>query len=194
MYETQSTRMRLYNDQSERLYINADERERFFKGLEGEDAHIRAFCLTLFYTGCRVSEARELSFSSIQAKARLISIRSLKKRKHHIREVPVPQDLIDILDQLPRTQNQLIWSINGKKVKRLTAYRWVKGVMIKSNIEGKQACPKGLRHGYGIHAIRSGVQLNMLQKWMGHASISTTSIYATAVGREELEVADRMWN
>ena len=40
MYETQSTRMRLYNDQSERLYINADERERFLKGLEGEEVHI----------------------------------------------------------------------------------------------------------------------------------------------------------
>ena len=65
--------------------------------------------------------------------------------------------------------------------------------MSQANIYGPQACPKGLRHGYGIHAVRSGVQLHMLQKWMGHTSMSTTAIYANAVGSEELEIADRMW-
>lgn len=66
--------------------------------------------------------------------------------------------------------------------------------MHQANITGPQACPKGLRHGYGIHAVQSGVQLNMLQKWMGHASMSTTAIYANAVGEEELEIARRMWS
>jgi len=194
MYETPSTTMRLYNDKSERLYINADERMRFLEVLSSESDDIRAFCLTLFYTGCRLSEARELRFSSIQPKARLISFRSLKKRnQHHIREIPVPQELIDALDKLPRHLGQPIWTVDGHKVSRVTAYRWVKQVMNQADIHGAQACPKGLRHGYGIHAVRSGVQLNMLQKWMGHASISTTAVYANAVGREELEIADRMW-
>ncbi|QTN36237.1 tyrosine-type recombinase/integrase [Cognatishimia activa] len=194
MYETPSTRMRLYNDKSERLYINADERERFLEALNSESDDIRAFCLTLFYTGCRLSEARELRFSSIQPKARLISFRSLKKRnQHHIREIPVPQELIEALDKLPRHLGQPIWTVDGQKVSRVSAYRWVKRVMVKADIHGPQATAKGLRHGYGIHAVRSGVQLNMLQKWMGHASISTTAIYANAVGREELEIADRMW-
>jgi integrase len=194
MYATQSTTMRLYNDQSERLYINADERERFLEVLDSESDDIRAFCLTLFYTGCRLSEARELRFSSIQEKARLISFRSLKKRnQHHIREIPVPQDLIDALDTLPRNLGQAIWQVKEQKVSRVTAYRWIKHVMKQADIHGAHACPKGLRHGYGIHAVRSGVQLNMLQKWMGHSSIATTAIYATAVGAEELELADRMW-
>ena len=194
MYETPSTQMRLYNDKSERLYINADERTRFLEALSEESDDIRAFCLTLFYTGCRLSEARELRFSSIQPKARLISFRSLKKRnQHHIRETPVPQELIDALDKLPRKLGQPIWTVDGQKVSRVSAYRWVKRVMVKADIHGPQATAKGLRYGYGIHAVRSGVQLNMLQKWMGHASISTTAIYANAVGREELEIADRMW-
>ena len=33
----------------------------------------------------------------------------------------------------------------------------------------------------------------MVQKWMRRADISTTAIYANAVGREELELAGRMW-
>lgn len=66
--------------------------------------------------------------------------------------------------------------------------------MREAEITGPQASPKGIRHGYGIHAIKSGIQLNMLQKWMGHTSIKTTAIYANAVGVEELELAERMWN
>lgn len=33
------------------------------------------------------------------------------------------------------------------------------------------------------------VPLNMLRKWMGHASIETTAIYANAVGAEEQQIA-----
>jgi integrase len=33
----------------------------------------------------------------------------------------------------------------------------------------------------------------MLRKWMGHSSIETTAIYANAVGKEEMEIAGRMW-
>ena len=45
--------------------------------------------------------------------------------------------------------------------------------MATADVHGAQASPKGLRHGYGVHAVCSGVQLNMLRKWMGHASINT---------------------
>ena len=65
--------------------------------------------------------------------------------------------------------------------------------MKEAETTGPQATPKGLRHGYGIHAIQSGIQLNMAQKWMGHTSIKATAIYTNAVGREEMELAERMW-
>lgn len=60
-------------------------------------------------------------------------------------------------------------------------------------IEGPHRSPKGLRHGYGVHAISSGVPLNMLSKWMGHASLEVTAIYADALGAEEQGIAARMW-
>jgi integrase/recombinase XerD len=56
----------------------------------------------------------------------------------------------------------------------MTAYRRVLEVMEAAAIpDGPHRCPKGLRHGYGVHAISSGVPLNMLCKWMGHASAQT---------------------
>lgn len=59
--------------------------------------------------------------------------------------------------------------------------------------EGPHMTPKGLRHSFDIHAIRSGVPLNLVQRWLGHASMSTAAIYLEAMGDEEREVAARMW-
>jgi hypothetical protein len=64
---------------------------------------------------------------------------------------------------------------------------------MRAGIEGPQASPKGLRHGFGVQAVSSGVPLNMVQKWLGHAQLSTTAIYADAVGAEEKSIMDRMW-
>ena len=60
-------------------------------------------------------------------------------------------------------------------------------------VDGPHRSPKGLRHAYGINAIRTGVPLNMLQKWMGHAQLTTTAIYANASGKKEEELANKMW-
>ena len=52
---------------------------------------------------------------------------------------------------------------------------------------------KGLRHSFAVHALRCGVPLNLVQRWLGHANIATTTIYANVVGPEEREMAGRMW-
>ena len=59
---------------------------------------------------------------------------------------------------------------------------------------GPQATPKGLRHCFGVRAVNAGIPLNMVQKWLGHAQLSTTAIYADAVGAEEKAIAARMWS
>ncbi len=196
--------MRLYDQYNNRLYINPEERDRFIKAASQIDCDIRSFCLTLLYTGIRLSEARELTVAAVQLDSRLISVRCLKKRNRHVmREVPIPPALVESLEcvhgirtiqkNMVHAHTKFLWSYNGRPLARTTAYRWVKRVMDDAGIVGMQASPKGLRHGYGIHAIRSGIQLHMLKKWMGHASMNTTAIYATAIGKEELALADRMW-
>lgn len=65
--------------------------------------------------------------------------------------------------------------------------------MKAARISGPHATPKGLRHAFGIKAVVSNVPLNSLQKWLGHADLKTTSIYADAHGPEEKKIAERMW-
>ena len=38
------------------------------------------------------------------------------------------------------------------------------------------------RHTFAVKAIMSGVPLNVLQKWLGHASVFTTSVYTEITG------------
>ena len=60
--------------------------------------------------------------------------------------------------------------------------------------DGPHRCPKGLRHAYGIHATLKGIPVTQLQKWMGHAQLSTTSIYLDFQGEEAADLAARMWD
>jgi len=79
-------------------------------------------------------------------------------------------------------------------VSRVRSWHIVKRVMIEAGIpDGPHRSPKGLRHGFGVHAIVQGVPLSMLQRWLGHAQLSTTAVYAQAVGKEEQDIAARMW-
>ena len=65
----------------------------------------------------------------------------------------------------------------------------------EANIDGRgqSATAKGLRHGFGVAGVQSNVPLNMIQKWLGHANINTTTIYTDAVGEEERDLAARLW-
>jgi site-specific recombinase XerD len=65
--------------------------------------------------------------------------------------------------------------------------------MEQAGLSGTHASPKGLRHGFGVAAVSAGTPLNLVQKWLGHANLTTTAIYANAVGAEEKDIAKRMW-
>jgi len=66
--------------------------------------------------------------------------------------------------------------------------------MSEAGISGAHASPKGLRHGFGIRAASETRNPRLVQKWLGHRYLETTTIYMDAVGDEERELATRMWD
>ena len=40
------------------------------------------------------------------------------------------------------------------------------------------AHPHALRHSYAVHLLESGVEVNVIRGWLGHADLSTTNRYA----------------
>ncbi|MBB4000825.1 tyrosine-type recombinase/integrase [Aureimonas pseudogalii] len=186
----------LIDPDGHRLYLTASERAAFLAAAAKADREVRTFCEVLHTTGCRISEALALTMRRVDLDARVLVFETLKKRRAGVfRAVPVPAPLLDTLDLVhglrearKRPGDPLLWEWS-----RTTAWRDVKGVMRAAGIEGPQATPKGLRHGYGVAAIGAAVPLNMLSKWMGHAAIETTAIYANALGEEQRSIAERMW-
>ena len=69
----------------------------------------------------------------------------------------------------------------------------VKQTMQSAGVAPSLSMPKALRHAFGVGATQKNVPLNIIQKWMGHSRITTTAIYADAVGDEERRFAQRMW-
>ncbi|WP_394328445.1 tyrosine-type recombinase/integrase [Rhodobacter sp. 24-YEA-8] len=127
---------------------------------------------------------------NINASDGTIAVRSLKKRGAFIvREIPVPDHIINQLKSLSGAEDALLWTLS-----RSRAWWLIKAVMQDAKIgAGPHATPKGLRHAYGVHAIRSGIPITLVQRWLGHASLSTTAIYTHVLGHEEREIASRMW-
>lgn len=183
----------LYTSAGQRKYLTPAERARFLEAAYAcPRADLGTLCLTLAYTGCRISEALALTAGSIECDAGFIAIQSLKKRARTVvfREVPAPAELFGVLQKAHGLEDRSarLWPLS-----RGRAWLLVKGIMREAGIAGPHATPRGLRHSFGLHAIRSGMPLNLVQRWLGHASMHTTAIYLQAIGDEEREIAARMW-
>ena len=184
--------IQLFDAAGQRKYLTPGQRQQFLQSAEKAPGEVFTFCATLAHTGCRISEVLALTGSRVDISAGVIIVESLKKRRKGIfRAVPVPRDLLQTLDSVHDLRcvgDSRLWGWS-----RTTAWRRVKDVMKDASISGLYATPKGVRHGFGIKATTSDVPLNMTQKWMGHARLETTAIYANAVGPEERKIAERMW-
>jgi integrase/recombinase XerD len=152
----------------------------------------------LSLTGGRISEILALTPAAIDIESGVANITTLKRRKLGIvRQVPLPRPILFKLNRtfhLRRSQRdpdsayRRIWTWS-----RTTAWRRVKEVMKAANVSGTPAMPKGLRHGFGVNAFQSNVPPHLVQRWLGHASLRTTSIYGDVMGSEERAFAARMW-
>lgn len=197
--------MRLHDTLGNRLYLNAEERAAFLAAARRQPARDRTLCETLHWTGCRPSELLEITPARVDLSGGTIAIRSLKKRKDTsgatkvvYRSVPVPPEYLDTLNtahglrEAQRSRKRagaLIWPLS-----RVRVWQIVKRIMVEAGLpDAPHRSPKGLRHGFGINATVNGVPLHMVQKWMGHAQLGTTAIYADAVGKEEQDIAAKMW-
>ncbi len=50
----------------------------------------------------------------------------------------------------------------------------------------RRFAPHPLRHAHALELAREGVQLNVIQRQLGHANLGTTSIYLQGIDPEEI--------
>ena len=190
----------LYTPQRERKYINTFERNCFIKAAKESHPLTKTLCLTLMYTGCRISEALASTGTAVQPETGVMSFFTLKQRRKQlvVREIPIPEVLVAVIDEVHHLRQlqsnmhtaskTLLWPWS-----RTWAWMQIKAVMTEAGITGPQATCKGLRHGFCIHALLHDIPVTTVKKWAGHAHLSTTEIYTQLLGAEERMVAKRMW-
>jgi len=192
-------RFELFHTDGSRKYLTHAERHAFLEAAERFPRDVHTLCAVLAWTGCRVSEALALTADRVDVTDGTIRFESLKKRRRGVfRAVPVPQELLRMLmlaydvrvlqQRKDRGHGTRLWPWS-----RTTAWRHVHAVMDAAGIHSTQATTKGLCHGFGVAAVQASVPLNLVQRWLGHASLLTTAIYVDAVGAEERQIARRMW-
>ena len=144
----------------------------------------RAFLMTVYACGLRVSEARDLKTSDIDRARMQLRVRNGKGAKGRV--LPLSKRLLKELVDYWRAQRQakaghdspwlFLGERAGEPVSLSGAQKIYNCAVEKSGVRRKGGIHV-LRHSFATHLIESGVELPAVQQLMGHASLKTTAIY-----------------
>lgn len=178
----------LFTVDGQRKYLTEEETRRFLAAAGAhERGELRTLCLVLVHTGCRISEAFQLTTDRVDLSAKVITFRTLKQRgKTAYRSVPVPDSTLDALELVHRIRKAQNGKDGGFSTplwmwSRSQASFLIASVMKIAGISGPHASPKGLRHGFGVRAATQTRNPRLVQKWLGHRYLETTTIYRGGV-------------
>lgn len=140
----------------------------------------------LWSTGARISEALAVTPADLDTVAGTVTLPSLKRRRQTRRVIPVPGPylaaVLAVAVRRARAPHDRIWTWTRKH-----AWERIRAAMIAGSIERRRAHPHALRHGHAVHAVLAGVPLNIIQRQLGHASITTTAIYLRVTAQDVRE-------
>jgi integrase/recombinase XerD len=144
-------------------------------------------CLTTIYScGLRLQEGTHLQVADIDSARLMIHVRHGKGAKD--RYVPLPQRTLQLLRQYWVTHRNplLLFPAEGRnhidlaqstepisKSSVQDAFR----AALKDSRLNKRASVHTLRHSWATHLLEAGVNLRLIQEWLGHSSPATTSVY-----------------
>lgn len=170
--------------------------------LRGILAHVKTFhnhvyLSTVYSCGLRLDEGLHLEVSDIDSQRMMIHVHRGKGAKD--RYVPLPQSTLNLLRQYWRTHRhpRLVFPALGRK---RTSLQQAPHPMAKSSVQGafrqakfdagvrkKAVSIHTLRHSYATHLLEAGVNLRVIQRYMGHARLETTMLYLhlTQKGQED---------
>ena len=134
--------------------------------------------LTIIYScGLRVSEAARLRVEDIDGGRHLLWVRDSKGGKD--RSVPLSEPTLIHLRKFWRQTRTKVWLFPGQEeehIKIVTVQNAFKAALLESGIN-KKASVHSLRHSFATHLLECGVDIRIIQKILGHGSITTTCIY-----------------
>ncbi|MEO0627021.1 MAG: tyrosine-type recombinase/integrase [Bacteroidota bacterium] len=182
----------------ERKYLNRDERTAFKEAAKHMRPDIKFYCLMLYYTGCRLGEALEVTPDRLDFAERRVIFRTLKQGqgRERYRAVELPEQYLTSLQDVYRAKDKQNKKDGGKPIWTFTprtAKNYVKAVMNEAGISGIKASSRGLRHSMGVMLALDRTPANIIQDILGHTAIKNTMIYMQAIGDERRAMISNVW-
>ena len=164
-------------------------------------------CLSIIYScGLRLQEGINLHVADIDSGRMMLHVRHGKGAKD--RYVPLPQRTLKLLRDYWQTHRNplLLFPAEGRDHIKLSL---ATEPMSKSSVQqafraalkesriNKRASVHTLRHSWATHLLEAGVNLRLIQEWLGHSSPATTSVYThLTVKAEQLgaQAIDQLMN
>lgn len=157
--------------------LNSRELENFLVKINASIC--RRVFLFYLYTGARRSEALTVKWQDIDFEHNRITLHGTKTDKA-LRTIPLLPELRDLLKTMPRTGKEYIFPHAPDYVTR----------------EFKTLCPAhklhDLRHTFATRCLECGISIKVLQLWLGHSRLETTSsIYVHVLDSFNRSEADK---
>jgi integrase/recombinase XerD len=160
----------------------------------------RAFLWTVYSLGLRLQEGLTLQVGDIDSARMLVHVHRGKGAKD--RYVPLPTRTLDGLREYWATHRNPRWLFpaigqNGRQA--ATATRPMSNTSVQGALRRvvrelglrKSIHVHTLRHSYATHLLEAGVNLRLIQQYLGHSSLQTTMVYLhlTIQGQEQARAA-----
>jgi site-specific recombinase XerD len=184
-------------------WLTAEQSQRLWQVPGSErlkEKRDRALLAVLLACGLRRHEAVELSFSHIQQREDHWAIVDLKGKAGHIRTIPVPTWVKNVLDQWLQAANitsgKLFRRVHktgktwGERLTEKAVWHVVREYAVKSGIE--KLAPHDLRRTCARLCHTAGGELEQIQFLLGHISIQTTERYLGCKQRIQGAVNDKI--
>jgi site-specific recombinase XerD len=146
----------------------------------------RACLSTIYSCGLRLQEGTHLQVSDIDSARMVIHVRLGKGAKD--RYVPLPRRTLILLREHWKTHRNplLVFPAPGRGGTQMpfttrpmtisSVQSAFKGALKNSGVN-KKASVHTLRHSYATHLLEKGINLRLIQEYLGHNTPTTTSVY-----------------
>jgi integrase len=158
--------------------------------------HNKAFFWTVYSLGLRLQEALNLQVGDIDSARMVVHVHRGKGAKD--RYVPLPPRTLTVLRRYWATHRHPVWlfpaigrgqeqaSSATEPMARSSVHGAMKRVVRDLGIK-KKVTIHTLRHSYATHLLEAGINLRLIQQYLGHSSLQATMIYLhlTSLGQEQ---------
>jgi integrase/recombinase XerD len=155
-------------------------------------------CLTLIYAcGLRLLEGVRLRVTEIDGERKMLHLHHGKGGKD--RYVPLPPACLRMLRIYWQTHRNPVWLFPALRMGRQadqpmneSALQRAFRAALKESGVRKKATVHSLRHSYATHLLEAGVNLRVIQSYLGHASPTTTAIYTHLTSSTHAQTSDKI--